>query len=165
MAKFATVGYGSEGQGLGKTTDGYTYVVNDNVRTGDMLQPSVKHSGNGAIFATTGKVLGMTKENSAKGKQTKAELQSKGIETANAYTGKELGATGQRGVSAKQKQQGDDSTEKVISNYNQQARGGNILARKAEQGGQLAKTEKTAKAVESYETYSKKFMGGNYGDF
>ena len=31
MAKFAQVGYGSQGQGLGRTTDGYTYVVYDNV--------------------------------------------------------------------------------------------------------------------------------------
>lgn len=38
MAKVARCGYGSQGQGLGKTVDGYTYIVNDNVRSGDKIQ-------------------------------------------------------------------------------------------------------------------------------
>ena len=34
MAKFALVGYGSDGRGVGNTAkEGYTYVVSDNVRT------------------------------------------------------------------------------------------------------------------------------------
>ena len=37
MAKFALVGYGSDGRGVGRTEQGYTYVVNDNVRTGDTI--------------------------------------------------------------------------------------------------------------------------------
>lgn len=56
MAKFAQVGYGHDGRG-GMEQGGYTYVVNDNVRTGDMLVPLVKHAGNGNVFVTTGKVL------------------------------------------------------------------------------------------------------------
>lgn len=54
--KFAQVGYGHDGRG-GEKKGGYTYLVNDNVRTGDNLTPVVKHAGNGNVFVTVGKVL------------------------------------------------------------------------------------------------------------
>ncbi len=55
--KFAQVGYGHDGRGSGKEGAGYTYLVNDNVRAQDKLQPVVRHYGNGALFVTQGKVL------------------------------------------------------------------------------------------------------------
>ena len=55
--KFAQVGYGHDGRGSGKDRAGYTYLVNDNVRAQDKLQPVVRHYGNGALFVTQGKVL------------------------------------------------------------------------------------------------------------
>ena len=54
MAKIALVGYGSKGNGIGKTDDGYAYVVNDNVRTGQTLQPVATNWRSGRQFVTTG---------------------------------------------------------------------------------------------------------------
>lgn len=59
--KFAQVGYGSKGQGAGASGTGYTYLVNDNVRSGDKIQPIVHHAKNQAIFSTHGKVLTASK--------------------------------------------------------------------------------------------------------
>lgn len=79
--KFAKVGYGSAGQGLGKTTNeepaGYTYLVNDNVRTGDRIQPIATNWKSGKQFVTTGKVLHSFKENTIKGQQAKKDVQDR----------------------------------------------------------------------------------------
>ena len=76
MAKFAQCGYGSKGQGLGNTTDGYTYVVNDNVRTGDVIQViATSHGKEPKKFATTAVPLHTYKENSVKGQEAKQEAQ------------------------------------------------------------------------------------------
>ena len=162
MAKFANCGYGSEGQGIGKSEGGYTYVVNNNVRTGQTLQLSVKHAKSQRIFGTTGKVLSTAKDTSVKGQEVKRELEEKEVkEVANAYTGKELGATRERGASGKfssQSRQGYYEDQKPITRYQQQVRGGNILARQQQTGGELARTPKTTKAVETFESYSKQFM-------
>jgi hypothetical protein len=93
MAKFAQITYGTHGD-----TPLYTYVVNDNVRTGDYIQPSVRHYISGKIFGTTGIVQNAYKETSTKGMETKqkAEQNSKNGEIANAYTGKEAGAVRQK---------------------------------------------------------------------
>lgn len=159
MAKFARVGYGSDGRSAGRDEQGYTYVVNDNVRAGDTIQPSVKHYKNGNIFGTTGKVLGTAKETSVKGKQLKSQLDSKGREAVNAYTGKELGAERQRGQAGKfAKRYGEATGEDVISSYQEQSRGGNILARQQQTGGQLSPTKNVERAVESFEQYSYPYM-------
>ena len=52
MAKFARVGYGHDGRGAGATGEGYIYLVNDNVRAGDILQPIAhnKKSGKEILF-------------------------------------------------------------------------------------------------------------------
>ena len=79
--KFAKVGYGSEGQGLGKTTNeqpaGYTYLVNDNVGAGDRIQPIATNWKSGKKFVTTGKVLHSYKEGSVKGQQAKQDVQNR----------------------------------------------------------------------------------------
>lgn len=69
MVKFAKVGYGSDGRGLGKTTDGYTYVVNDNVRAQDIIYPSAYNIPAKRIIGTTGRVLSTAKETSVKGRK------------------------------------------------------------------------------------------------
>ena len=96
MAKFANVTYGTKGE-----TAEYTYVVNDNVRTGDYIHPSVKHYQSGKVFGTTGIIQSTAKETSAKGKQLKQTLESNGVEPVKAYTGKEVGAERDRNASGK----------------------------------------------------------------
>lgn len=149
MAKIAQCGYGSQGEGLGRTTDGYAYVVNDNVRTGDILQV-ISTARNGKKFATTAKSLHTYKQGTEKG----IEAEIKGIEAhkgelTEAYTGKELGATGSRRVKEpalpEQKQQ---------SLYTMQTR--------AEAIGKYMKEDPSAtftqNAYDTFETYSKQFM-------
>lgn len=81
MAKFAKVGYGSDGRGIGKTggenPQGYTYVVNDNVRAGNIIQPVATNWRSGKKFATTGVVLHAYKENSVKGQDAKRDVSNR----------------------------------------------------------------------------------------
>ena len=81
MAKFAKVGYGSDGRGIGLTGGenpaGYTYLVNDNVRTGDVIQPIATNWRSGKKFATTGKILHSFKETSVKGQDAKRDVQNR----------------------------------------------------------------------------------------
>ena len=153
MAKFAKVGYGSKGQGLGKTENGYTYIVNDNVRTGDMLQP-VATSRAGRKFVTTGKVRHAYKETSVKGQNAKQEAQENGAsEITRSYTGKELGAKGSKskqviGIDA------DGYKHKSISEYEKSTRAGNLAKyMQSHPNAQL-----TAKSQETFDSYSKQFM-------
>lgn len=96
MAKLAQCGYGSQGQGLGNTTDGYTYVVNDNVRVGQKLQViSTSHGKMPKKFVTTAVPLSVYSENSVRGKEKKVDLESKTDKLTNAYSGAELGASGE----------------------------------------------------------------------
>ena len=149
MAKFALVGYGSDGRGVGRTEQGYTYVVNDNVRTGDTIQP-IATSSKGRKFATTGVVNHAYKETSAKGQGAKQQAQENGVEdVTRVYSGKELGAKGSR-VPPKV----PEGMQPLQSQYTQQTRAGNIAM-------QLKKdpnTELTAKARQTFDEYSKQFM-------
>ena len=77
MAKIARVGYGSQGQGVGKNPKGYTYLVNDNVRVGDRIQV-VSTSSLGRKFGTTAVPLSTHGENTVKGKQAKIDALSSG---------------------------------------------------------------------------------------
>ena len=70
--KIAKVGYGRDGRGVGKTDGGYAYLVNNNVRTGDVIQP-IATSSRGRKFVTTGKVHHAYNETSVKGIQAKQE--------------------------------------------------------------------------------------------
>lgn len=148
MAKFALVGYGSDGLGVGNTAKGYTYVVSDNVRTLDIIHP-VATSRAGRKFATTGVINHAYKETSIKGQDAKQQFESnenkRTSEISQAYTGKELGASGSR-IPA---QSGE------LSEYTKQTR-----------AGQLTKTvqknpnvELTKKSQQTFDEYSKKYMG------
>ena len=148
MAKFAQCGYGSQGQGLGKTTDGYTYVVNDNVRTGDKIQV-IATSKKGNKFATTAVPLHTYKETSAKGQMAKQQVQEKtGKEPTQSYSGKELGVQGSRATQPL----GDG--KRTISEYAQETRAGNIAMYKQ----QDPNATWTKKAQETFDSYSKQFM-------
>lgn len=143
MAKFALVGYGSDGRGVGKTQQGYTYVVNDNVRTGDTIQP-IATSRKGRKFATTGVVNHAYKETSVKGQGAKTLAQENGAsDVTRVYSGKELGAQGSRVPKAG-----------LQSEYTQQTRAGNI----AMQLKKDPQTQLTPLAQQTYDEYSKQFM-------
>lgn len=93
--KFAKVGYGSTGEGVNRTNgEGYTYLVEDNVRTGTKLTPVVKHANSGTMFVTTGVVLETNKAADTiigrSGVITQEEL-------TKAYTERQLGIYGTRG--------------------------------------------------------------------
>lgn len=143
MAKFALVGYGSDGRGVGRTQQGYTYVVNDNVRTGDTIQP-IATSSKGRKFATTGVVNHAYKETSVKGQSAKTLAQENGAsDVTRVYSGKELGAQGSRVPKAG-----------MQSEYAQQTRAGNI----AMQLKKDPQTQLTPLAQQTYDEYSKQFM-------
>ena len=146
--KFAKCGYGSQGQGLGKTKDGYTYLVNDNVRTGDQIQV-ISTSSRGRKFPTTAVPLHTYKETSAKGQEAKQQVQERGKEVTQSYTGKELGVQGARGV----KQQ-ELPGIKPKSQYVMETRAAN-LAKYLEQN---PTAELSKHAQETFDSYSKKFM-------
>lgn len=150
MAKFAKVGYGSAGQGLGTTEDGYTYIVNDNVRTGDTIQP-VATSRKGRKFATTGVVRHAYRENSVNGQEAKQEAQEAGADITNVYSGKELGVGGSRVARIPQ---GSEPKHKPASQYAERTRAGNL----AMYMQQNPNAELTKNARETFDTYSKPFM-------
>ena len=147
MAKLAKVGYGSQGQGIGKTENGYTYVVNDNVRVGDVIQP-IATSPAERKFVTTGMIRGTMKETTAKGQKEKQKLQEQGKSITQVYSGKEVGATGSRDYPT------TPSGKKQISEYAQATRAGNIY----EQVKKDPNTKLTPQAQETYDEYVKKFM-------
>lgn len=169
MAKFAQVGYGSQGQGVGNNPDGYTYLVDDSVRTGDKIQV-VATSSRGRKFGTTAVPLSTYKENSAKGQQARTNAIARGdtrianmldeakdggfitqqdldrmtqTQITRAYTGKELGLE-RKGMTRLE--------------YKQAVRGGNIKAYKNELSSVGEKPELTSKAQDTFDTYSSKFM-------
>lgn len=160
MAKFANVTYGTQGD-----TAEYTYVVNDNVRTGDYIHPSVKHYKSGKVFGTTAIIQSTAKETSVKGKQTLQALQQDGIEPVKAYTGKEVGAQRDRGEGGKfgqgsglpktyrdeetGRRKAPDDYQFNQSQYIRQARQGNVEARKQYEA---------QKQQETFDSYSKKYM-------
>lgn len=148
MAKFALVGYGSDGRGVGKTEQGYTYVVNDNVRTHDTIQP-IATSKKGRKFATTGVVNHAYKETSAKGQEAKQSAEQNGKDVTQVYTGKELGVRASRTPP-----KAPEGSKPLQSQYAMETRAGNIAM-------QLKKdphTELTTYAKQTFDEYSKPFM-------
>lgn len=150
MAKFALVGYGSDGRGVGKTEQGYTYVVNDNVRTNDTIQPIATSHGNiPKKFATTGVVRHAYKETSAKGQEAKQSAKQNGADVTQVYTGKELGVRASRTPP-----KAPEGSKPLQSQYSMETRAGNIAM-------QLKKdphTELTTYAKQTFDEYSKPFM-------
>lgn len=172
MAKFANVTYGTN------NPDGkpYTYVVNDNVRTGDLINPSVRHAKSGVLFATTARVKNAAKTASKlqqinpetnlgeKGLlgQTDEETRSKLVQVE---TGKELGISKQRGAGGQfsaDRSTHDENGNYIAGQYETATRGGNVLARQQQEalaGKPTKVSERAQKAIETFESYSKKFKG------
>jgi len=121
MAKIAQVTYGTHGD-----TRTYTYIVNDNVRSGDYLRLSVKHAKSGTVFDTTAIAQKLSTETSKNGQAIKQDLNKNGVELANAYTGKELGVQRQRTAQGKFESIGGGmgKTEKNAETGMFQAKGG-----------------------------------------
>lgn len=156
MAKIATCGYGSKGEGLGKTPNGYTYLVNDNVRTGDKIQViATSHGKEPRKFVTTAVPKSIFNENSANGQNAKQQAQqnSKSGEIETGYTGTELGLTPTR-ESIRTKSLGNG--HRTVSQYQMETRGAVV--------GKYLQTHPdanlTPKARETFDSYSKPFMKG-----
>lgn len=107
MAKIVNVTYGTKGD-----TAMYTYVVNDNVRNGDYITPTVKHYISGKEFSTTGivqqggKATGKLGQELALNAYAKMEKGGKDPTLEKAFTGKELGVKPEQDASGKYKQVG-----------------------------------------------------------
>lgn len=158
--KFAQIGYGSNGQGTKKDGGGYTYIVNDNVRKGDTINPSVVHYLSKNIFATTGKILGTTNN------LQKIDPNLNQNDLAKAIKGSDVGITTTRGKGGKftaDKSYHTPNGDYVASQYELSSRGANIMERQKEQARKGLKTEmsqtpKTKEAYETFEEYSKKYL-------
>lgn len=159
MAKIAKVGYGSRGQGTGKTNgEGYTYLVGDSVRTGDRIQV-ISTSRNGKKFPTTGVPLHTYGENTVKGKEAKGEAEkATGQQPTQAYTGKELGLDMPflEKMTLSQTETPQLKGQKQQSEYTQMTRAKAI----GKYLGQNPTAELTQNARETFDSYSKKFMKG-----
>lgn len=138
MAKFANVTYGTKGD-----TALYTYLVNDTVNAGDIIQPSVKHYESGKIFGTTAIVQNTAKEMSVKGKQIQRVLSGKqvGAERARA-NGKFVGTPSPRPTKNAETGMYEVAGKYNVSQYARQTRAGNVKAR------------------ETYDEYASKYNNG-----
>lgn len=157
MAKFAYIGYGRDGRGVGTTESGYTYVVSDTVRTGDVLQP-IATSSAGRKFVTTGRVNHSASENTATGQQMKQKAEENGATSiTKAYTGREVGAKGNIF---------ETKDGNAVNEYAMSARAGNLqMELQKHPDTELSKgaqktLEQYGNKYQTFEEYSKPFMGG-----
>lgn len=156
MAKIAKCGYGSHGQGVGQT-DGYVYVVNDNVRTGDKIQV-VATSKKGRKFGTTAVPLHIHGENTVKGQQVVQQAEQAAGEVTRAYSARELGvSTSTRKPAELPQELKDIGATKPQSPQALAIRGGNLQQyMQTHEGTEL--TPYAQRQVETYDSYSQKFM-------
>lgn len=151
--KFAQIGYGSDGRGTGKTEgEGYTYLVNDNVRKEQVMQV-IATSRNGRAFPTTGKVLTADK-NAPKAPDGSQVVipENKQDNLTEAYTQKELGVRGGFGKTKLERQ--EEARYNALAIYNKEKLGGltgeEAAKKLAITGG--TKTERLMK--DGYESYA-----------
>lgn len=172
MAKLAQVTYGLDGQG-----EPYTYVVNDNVRAGQVINPIVKHYKSGNTFATTGIIQASVQRDSVRGQSLEEGVKqvTDGQELAESKTASGLGitretrgsggrfsgsqsSTGGAGKITKDSETGRYSAENpeeyVGNSYIQAQRGANLQNAKTP----IAETPIQQDAQETFAQYSKKFM-------
>lgn len=121
MAKIALCGYGHDGRGLGASSYGYAYVVNDNVNVGDKLQVIATNWKSGKKFATTASPLETHRENSKEGQEVKswAQQDSADGEINVVQSGKELGVKGFRGSKTYQEQTRANALQEYASKHPQ----------------------------------------------
>lgn len=185
MAKLAICRYGTNGEGPeSQPSKTYTYIVNDNVRSGDNIQViSTSSKGNKENkFATTAKVL--TKEDAEKLSQKSNTNVESGVVKESGVKGQELlnktrsAIAERKGIDLNQTPYDELSTEQKgqlditksysgkelglskkgvsKSQYQQDVRGGNLAMYK--QANPTATL--TPKAQETFDSYSKQFMKG-----
>lgn len=89
MAKFAQVGYGHDGRGIG--VNGYTYIVDDSVRAGDIIVPiSAFNVWAGRDIQTMAKVVSTTKNLEKKGEKNITVPTKDGGEEEITYTNEDI---------------------------------------------------------------------------
>ena len=180
MAKLAICRYGTNGEGPERQpSKTYTYIVNDNVRSGDNIQV-ISTSSKGNKFATTAKVL--TKEDAEKLSQKSNTKVESGVVKESGVKGQELlnktrsAIAERKGIDLNQTPYDELSTEQKgqlditksysgkelglskkgvsKSQYQQDVRGANLAMYK--QANPTATL--TTKAQETFDSYSKQFM-------
>lgn len=177
MAKLAICRYGTNGEGPeNNPSKTYTYIVNDNVRSGDNIQV-ISTSSKGNKFATTAKTLtkkdaqelsqksgvkvesGVVKENGVKGQ----ELLNKTRSAMAEKQGIDLNKTPYDQLSTEQKSrleitQSYTGKELGVSGKKtrEQTRAGNIEMYMQKNPNATL----TPKAQETFDSYSKQFMKG-----
>ena len=162
--KIAKVGYGRDGRGVGKTDGGYAYLVNNNVRTGDVIQPMATNWKSGRKFVTTGKVNHSYKETSVLGIEAKQQGEQTLKDSAynkigqekltQIKTGKELGIENVPISPTTSKQYGMDYSKNQIGEYNELTRGLQVEQYKQ----QYPQAQLTEKAQTYEEKYIKPYM-------
>ena len=157
--KFAQIGYGSDGRGAGKSGEGYTYLVNDNIRKEQILQV-IAHShkkdkdGNtiqGRAFPTTGQVLTVNKNEpkNAKG-ETVIIPEDKQDNLTKAYDQRQLGVS----VGLSSKERVAQARFNALSIYNAQELGGLTGKEAAEKIAITGGTKTERLMSEGYESYA-----------
>ena len=158
MAKIALCGYGHDGRGLGKSDDGYAYVVNDNVNVGDQIQVVATNWRSGRKFATTAMPRSTYKEMSVAGQIVKqnAEEASNSGEITEAYSGSQLGIKGFRGGEAYKQQVRAQNLQAYMQEHptaEASKNGQTLMKDYGKEGGVSPKSN-----YESFAEYAKKFM-------
>lgn len=125
--KIINLSYGLKG-GKGKL---YTYLVNDNVRRGQVVFPNVKHYKSGKVFGTIGIAQQTMNANGKKARERIAELESEGKNlTGTAITGK--GYNEGRSISKTEKDENGNyiGTQETVYNYDNKEVGQKYIAQK-----------------------------------
>lgn len=175
MAKLAICRYGTNGEGPeNNPSKTYTYIVNDNVRSGDNIQV-VSTSSKGNKFTTTAKTL--TKKDAEELSQKSGVKVESGVVKESGVKGQELlnktrsAIAEKKGIDLNQTPYDELSTEqksrlKITQSYTgkelgvsgkrtrEQTRAGNlVMYKQANPNAPL-----TPKAQETFDSYSKQFM-------
>lgn len=175
MAKLAICRYGSRGEGPeNNPSKTYTYIVNDNVRSGDNIQV-ISTSSKGNKFATTAKTL--TKKDAEELSQKSGIKVESGVVKENSVRGQELLS---KTRSAMAKKQGINLNETPYEQLSTEQKG-NLEITQSYTGKELGMSGKktreqtragniamymqknpnatlTTKSQETFDSYSKQFM-------
>lgn len=163
--KFVNVTYGTHGEGKQ-----YTYVVNDNVKKGDVLQPSVIHYQSQKVFGTTGIAQNFPDSvpQNIEGK-TANILTKQDVGVSNRIVGEKGqfgGSLSESGRTGGRKTTGKDGTTKIVggqdfetNEYINTMRGANITERLTGQQSNASgeMTDNAQKDYESYDEYVGRF--------
>lgn len=153
----------------------YTYLVENNVRAGQVIFPSVKHYQSGKIFGTVGIAQRTANEDSRNGRAMKQEMFEKGINAVGqALTGGESQANirSQAGQGFMQTQKGANGqyvgTEKSINQYDRDSAKAMYMKTQTARAGVMKRTEEITsreslgkQPYENYKDYYSRFNGGN----